>query len=437
MTRKLLASTILAGALSFSAAHAATITLNTGGSSLAAPTYIALMQAYTKANPTVLFNFEAVGSGAGQKAFLGNSIGYFEPVSPSNPNGYAVGTLTYGTIVGTQVDVGASDAFLAASQLTNPATGSYTESGVDGPLIQIPTIGTPITMAYNESKQTSTLTLTAAQVCAVLSGKTTDWHALNSAIPAGTTIEVGVRSDSSGTTFLLTQFLNAECNSSNSSFPSYPVPVTKYFYNSSSSASNYVFNTLPANFTGESGSSNVAKYISGISGGFAYLSPDYTKIAPSSANNIYGLNVASLVNPTNLVAYTPSVANTELGLANPGPTSTDPTPPTTKTAAMDPLNWVPSDPTTTEGYPIVGYTTIEFSSCYNNKTAGSALVSFLEDSFNQSSDLTIIENNGFAPLTDTVAAPFATDIGKDFLTNGSGFNLNVDNTTLCSGLSGR
>jgi len=98
---------------------------------------------------------------------------------------------------------------------------------------------------------------------------------------------------------------------------------------------------------------------------------------------------------------------------------------------------VPSDPTTTKGYPIVGYTTIEFSSCYNNKTAGSALVSFLEDSFNESSDLTIIENNGFAPLTDTVAAPFATDIGKDFLTNGSGFNLNVDNTTLCSGLSGR
>jgi hypothetical protein len=45
MIRKHLACTILAAALSVSAAHAATTTINAGGSSLAGPTYIAEFQA--------------------------------------------------------------------------------------------------------------------------------------------------------------------------------------------------------------------------------------------------------------------------------------------------------------------------------------------------------------------------------------------------------
>jgi ABC-type phosphate transport system substrate-binding protein len=429
MNRKILAGSVFAAALSFGAAHAATLTLNTGGSSLAAPTYIAMMQ---KFNAT-LFNYEAVGSGAGQKAFLGNNITYFEPLSASNPNGYAVGTLTYGTVVGTQVDVGASDAFLSSSQVTS--TGGYTESSVDGPLIQIPTIATPITFAYNEAGEKSTLTLTDAQECGVLSGKINDWHTLVPAIKAGTTIQVVFRSDSSGTTFLTTQHLNAVCNSSNSSFPTYPVPVTKYFV-SSTPSNNPVFATAPADFTGESGSANVATQLVATANSIGYLSPDYTSIAPKSANTTT-LKVASLVNASNGVAYTPSVANTETGLANPGAGASDTTPPTTLATAMNPLNWVPAIPVTTKGYPIVGYTTIELSSCYANKTAGTDLINFLIDTYKNSAYTTIITNNGFAPLTNTAAAPFATSIYNIFLTNTANYNLNVDNTTTCASYAGR
>jgi ABC-type phosphate transport system substrate-binding protein len=430
MTLNRLLCSVAAAALSFGTAHATTTTLNTGGSSLAAPTYIALYQLYTQSHPTILWNYEAVGSGSGQNAFLNNQISYFENVP--------AGTLTYGTIVGTQVDLGASDATLSASQLTNPATGSYAESSLDGPLIQIPTIGTPITIPYNESAETSALKLTDDQVCGVLSGKITDWHSLNSKIAAGTTIEVAYRSDGSGTTFLLTQHLNKVCNSSNSSFPTLPVPVTKYFV-SSTPSNNPVFATAPvapAAFTGESGSANVAAYLVATANSFGYLSPDYTSIAPKSVNTT-SLKVASLVNASNNTAYSPSVANTQLGLANAGAGSSFGAPPSTKTAAMDPLNWVPLIPVTTKGYPIVGYTTIEVSSCYANKAAGTAIIGLLNDTFGNSSYETIIKNNGFVTLSSSAASPYVQAVKADFTSNSSGYGLDIDDKTTCASLPGR
>ena len=432
MTRNQLACSVFAAALSFGTAHAQT-TINAGGSSLAAPTYIAEFQAYTKLNPKVLFNFAAVGSGGGQIAFLTNNITTF-----SSP---PAGTLTYGTIVGTQVDIGASDATLSASQLTNPATGSYgtapNGSTADGPAIQIPTFGVPITMAYNESKVPTTagLTLTDSQICGVLSGKITDWHTLVSTIPAGTTINVTYRSDGSGTSFLTTQHLNAVCNATNSNFPVLPVPISKYFITTGTTTG--ALPTAPANFTGESGSANVAANLVATAGSFGYLSPDYTSIAPLSANTTT-LRVAKVKNPlAGNVAYAPTVVNTQLALSHVGPGSTNATAPATLAAAMDPQNWVPAVPQTTAGYPIVGYTTMDLSTCYANKTAGTAIIKFLTAEYNTASFVTIIKNNGFAPLANTAAAPYKTAVLNTFLGNTSGYNLNIDNATTCASYAGR
>jgi len=427
MTFKGLLYCASAAALTLGTAQAATITINAGGSSLAAPSYIAMFENYTNAHPTVLWNFEAVGSGGGQKAFLNNDITQFENVP--------AGTLTYGTIVGTQVDMGASDAALSATQLTNPATGSYANSAVDGPLIQVPTFATPITIPYNESAQTAALKLTDAQLCGVLSGKITDWHSLNSKIPAGTTIEVIYRSDSSGTTFLLTQHLNAVCTSANSSFPTLPVPVTKYFFSTTASNNPVFLTTPPPNFTGESGSANVAAEAVATSASFTYLSPDYTSIAPNSANTT-SLKVASLVNASNNTAYQPSVANVKLALGHAGSTSTNAAPPSTKTAAMNPLNWVPLIPTTTQGYPIVGFTTMELSSCYANKSAGSAIISLMTNMYG-SAYASIITNNGFVQVGNTANSQYVTAIKADFLGNSSGYGLNIDNSSTCSSYAGR
>ncbi len=423
MIRKQLACSVFAAALSFGTAHAQSANINAGGSSLAAPTYIAEFKGVTSQYPGVKFSYEAVGSGKGQTAFLNNDITQFENVP--------AGTLTYGTIVGTTVDIGASDAFLTASQLTNPATGSYAESSVDGPLIQFPTFGTPITLPYNESGvPASGLTLTDPQICGILSGKITDYHTLVSSIPAGTTINVVYRSDSSGTPFLLPQHLNAVCTSSNSNFPVLPVPITKTF------ASEFTNSTPPSNFVGESGSSNVASTLVATANSFGYLSPDYTSIAPHSANTT-SLKVASVVNGVNGKAYQPTVANTETGLDNAGPGSTNATPPSNLTAAMDPLNWVPAIPVTNSGYSIVGYTTEEESSCYANKSKGSVISQFSEAQLTNSSLLQITTNNGFAPLSNTAASPYVTAVDNTFFSNASKYNLNIDNGTLCASYPGR
>jgi ABC-type phosphate transport system substrate-binding protein len=429
MNRKLLACSILAAALSTSAAHAQT-TLNGGGSSLAFPTYTAEFAAYTQAHPTIKFSYAAVGSGSGQTAFLTNNITLF-----SSP---PAGTQTYGTIVGSQVDFGASDAFLIASQLTNPATGSYgtstVGSAVDGPLIQVPTFGVPITLAYNEPGASS-LTLSDTQLCGVLSGKITDWNLLDPSIPAGTTIDVVYFSNSSGTTFLTTQHLNAVCNLSNSSFPVLPVPITTHFVASTGGV--FTSSNVPPNFIGANASSGVSTALLNTTNSIGYLSPDYTSIAPHSLNTT-SLPVASLINSIDGKAYQPTVANTTLGLANPDPdNSTNAKPPGNPTAAMDPLNWIPTIAQTLKGYPIVGYSTLELSSCYADAAAGTSLEAFLKAEYSTASYKTIITTNGFVPLTNSAAAPYVKTVEAVFLSNNSKDGLNIDNEKLCAGYAGR
>jgi ABC-type phosphate transport system substrate-binding protein len=418
MTRKSLACTVSAAALSLfagTAAMAASTTLNGGGSTLAQPTYVAEFNLYTSSAPSVLFSYDGVGSGGGQSAFLNNDIADFN--SPTNQ---------YGTIVGTTVDFGASDAFLSSSQV-NP-NGTYGLSSTDGPLIQIPMFGVPITIPYVNAGLTKALTLTDAQICGVLSGQITNWSQLSSKATKGT-IEVAYRSDGSGTTFLLTQHLNAVCTASNSSFPAYPVPITKTF------TQLFTGGSVPTNFTGESGSALVQSYLLATPLSFGYLSPDYTSIAPKSANTS-SLKVATVVNGINGVGYQPTVANTNTGLSNAGPGSTNATPPSTPTTAADPLLWVPSVPQTNKGYSIVGYTVWILSSCYADKTAGTDLDSFLKKHFATKSYQTLIENNGFSPLANTAAAPYVSAIDDDFLTNTSGYDLNIDGPQ-CSAYAGR
>ncbi len=473
MTRKLLACTALAGALSFGAAHAAaTTTVNAGGSSLAFPTYAAEYQLYTNgtytigtgasaivvtapAHPATLFSYAAVGSGAGQKAFLGDDITFFQPggAGTANPNGYGAGVLTYGTIVGTAVDIGASDATLPTAAyagaapytgLSNPSTGAYgsaaSGSAVSGPAIQLPTIGVPVTIAYAYPPRPPVLNLTDNQICGIFSGQINNWHQLNSlmrqtlANGQPNTIHIAYRSDGSGTSFLLTQHLNAVCNSGNSSFPKFPVAITNKFAS--------LFTTVPSNMTGESGSGNVATYLAATPGSMSYLSPDYTSIAPLSANTNPNILVASVSignSTTKFVA--PTVANTITGLANPGAGATNATPPSTLAAAMNPTNWVPNIPVVTAGYPIVGYTTIDIATCYHNApnlpSKSGVLVNLMNLSYSNASYQTIIKDNGFAPLVNTAAAPYINAVTNTFLNNVNGYNLNLQNATTCAGLAGR
>lgn len=416
MKRTILTATVSAAALSLGvhAAMAQTTTLNGGGSTLAQPTYDNSFTQYTNNNASTLFSYDGVGSGAGQTAFLNNDITQFNNSATQ-----------YGTIVGSTVHFGASDAALTSAQVStyNMNLGST----ADGPLIQIPTFGTPITIPFNNSGASKKgLTLTDSQVCGVFSGLITNWNQLSSTATPGP-ITVVYRSDSSGTTFLLSQHLKYACNANNSNFVQ-PIVPTKTFITL------FANSTPPGNFVGESGSSQVAPELENTSNSIGYLSPDYTSIAKNGGSgNGTNLLVASVVNSTDGVAYQPVPKNTTTGLANAIAADSSNVSPPSKSASSDPTMWIPMIGDTSKGYPIVGYTTVELSSCYADATAGMDIVNFFTTFLGKSSYATIETENGFVPLVNSGASKFVTAIDKTFFSNKLKLNLNVDGSECMAG----
>ena len=380
-------SLIALGMGAATAADAQTV-INGGGSSLAFPTYSQEFAQFTKLNPHFSFTYADAGSGGGQAGFLNNdcTFGGYQTCSP---------TFT--------VDFGASDAFLSSTQVSG-----YTLAAQDGPLIQLPTFGVPITIPFRNAKLTrgTELALTDAQLCGIFSGKLTNWTQVDRSAAPGT-ITVVYRADSSGTSFLFSQHLAAVCTPADSSFTG-TLAATKTF------TSLFANNVPPANFVGASQSSGVAATLLASSSAMAYLSPDYTSIAPKSPNTTT-LVVASVVNGVNKVAYQPSVNNTVTGLVHPGKGSTNASPPATKATAANPLNWIPAIPITDSGYSIVGYTTWDVSTCYANATVATGVTNFLKDNYNNATFKALIQNNGFVPVVNSGAARYVTAINNDFL----------------------
>ncbi len=260
----------------------AAIQLNAGGASLPAPTYRSLMNCYglptdgTTTLPTgctarvrtdVSINYDSVGSGGGQRAFFTHSRGQLGSDQPAGPMAF-----------------GASDAALSAAQIaiynttTNTTAGAsplasgqvivapgVTPSGATqfanpnasyGPMIELPAMGVPVTIAYpaaykqirnahngsvisyafnvQNKRSGGGLRLDAATYCKIFSGQITDWNdpaitalnvnpitgvavslrASNDPTPEATwslPISVVVRDDNSGTTALFTRHLRAAC----------------------------------------------------------------------------------------------------------------------------------------------------------------------------------------------------------------------------------
>jgi hypothetical protein len=115
------------------------------------------------------------------------------------------------------------------------------------------------------------------------------------------------------------------------------------------------FTSLPG-VIGASGSGGVEAAILGQSnvGNIGYLSPDFTSQAAVGGHPAL---TANLVNATGNV-QPPSPPATTAAMGDfPPPTGTDET---------NPINWVPlvADPSNLLAYPIAGYTTQEYYTCY-------------------------------------------------------------------------
>jgi ABC-type phosphate transport system substrate-binding protein len=416
----LLRTTATAALLVCGANGAMATAVNGGGSTLAAPTYSLEFRSFHQSNPTATISYFASGSSSAQSAFLFNTSTDFS-----------------GVVTSFAVDFGASDANYTSSQTsTFKTTYGY-------PMIQIPTFGTPVTLAFNLSGLTTngSLTLTNDQICGLASGKITNWSSISG---SGSTSQVkfAYRSDGSGTSFLFTNHLASVCNSTNSNFFN-----TGFLWATHTPAGTTTFASLfpsnnPNSVTGASfvpgtGSSGVKAAITGSSNTIGYLSPDYTRIAPIHSSDTTYPVVAQVKATSTSTAYLPNTTNTSNALGTASLPSN----------VSDPSTWVALVPNPSTGYPIVGWTTWGLSSCYATAAVGTTLVSFLQNHYNVSGSVATyvdqITNNGFVPVTgSTDSAPVAAGTLAAYVngyllagTSASG-TLKIDNSS-CPGTGGR
>lgn len=154
--------------------------LSGAGASFPAPLYQRWFSEYNKENSGVQISYQSVGSGAGIKQFLAETV-----------------------------DFGASDAPLKPEERSKYPKGR-------GDLVQVPMTGGAVVMAYNLPGVDS-LKLSRDAYCGIVSGTIKTWNdpkiaQANSGVNLPSTpINFVHRSDGSGTTFIFTNHLKAAC----------------------------------------------------------------------------------------------------------------------------------------------------------------------------------------------------------------------------------
>lgn len=310
------------------------------------------------------------------------------------------------------VDFAGSDSALSQGELdayNHPTTGKVSTFGK---LIQVPSVGTSVTIPYKRTGVTS-LQLSGAQLCNVFSGATTTWGGLLGTADA-TPIKVIYRSGSSGTTELLTRFLNDSCSAQ--------FGVSGTFTTANIGAE-------PATWQAVATSADVVTAVNGTDGAIGYVSPDYV----NSNSAAVVARVSKLPLAAGVLAPLPSAANasTALGTALAPANAAD---------RANPLKWVPTFgsntaagdkpvPTATNAYPIVGYTNFLVGQCYATAADATAIRSFLNDLYS-GTKATVIAQHSFVSLPTA----FAAEVKKTFLDNTYGEGLNIANLSVCNGV---
>ncbi|WP_025809137.1 substrate-binding domain-containing protein [Pseudomonas chlororaphis] len=327
-----------------------------------------------------------VGSGNGKVAFLGNDA-----------------TRLYLT-AGTKVDYAASDSILSAGEISayqaaHMAPNVSTSSPDNwGPLLQFPSAATSVTIPYNKAGTTN-LNLTSEQLCLALSsnyGAVRTWGEVLGTSDT-TPVRVVFRSDSSGTSEILTRHLNNRC--------------AWLFTTVSSTFVNAQAGPKPASWIGVRSDADVARTVVATAGAIGYAGPE----------NLDATNNAVVARINGLL---PAVGNIEIFLGNVAP-------PDTAYDRADPTKWAPVIPNPYFGYPIVGYTYFVFGQCYRDLTDLNSVRLFLAKHYNavftSSNDQEII-NKKLIPLT----AAWKTAIRNTFIppTRAQGLN----NPNVCNGI---
>jgi phosphate transport system substrate-binding protein len=153
----------------------AQLLINGAGATFPAPIYTKWFDEYTKIDPSVRFNYQAIGSGGGQKQILAETV-----------------------------DFGASDGPMSDANLAKAPR----------PIWHIPTVAGAVVISYNLPGDPA-LRLDGRTLAAIYLGKVTKWNdpAIAAQNPGVSLPDQDIlvvhRSDGSGTTFIFTDYLSS------------------------------------------------------------------------------------------------------------------------------------------------------------------------------------------------------------------------------------
>ena len=328
MNFKHLASVVMLSALSliFSACgkKVETVKLQGAGASFPAPLYLKWFKSYGEAHPNVQVDYQSVGSGNGVKSFLDRTV-----------------------------DFAASDAAMKPEDIAK----------VQGGVQLLPMTAGSIVLAYN-IKDVPNLKLSRDAYVGIFSGKITKWNdpAIASANPDAKLpdlpINVVVRADSSGTTFVFTKHLST---------------VSQDF------AKNVGVNNMP-NWpvgTKSKGNEGITASLMTTPGSIGYIEYGYA--------HSQNLPIATLQNKaSNFVAPTTGSAAAALDSAE---------------LPADLIAWV-SDPEGKDAYPIVTFTWMLFYKKYDSKAKLDAIRAIIDYGLTDGQKES--ESLGYVPLPPEV-----------------------------------
>jgi phosphate transport system substrate-binding protein len=302
------------------------VKLQGAGASFPAPLYLKWFKTYSGAHPNVQVDYQSVGSGSGVKSFMDRTV-----------------------------DFAASDAAMKPEDMGK----------VEGGVQLLPMTAGSIVLAYN-LPDVPNLRLSREDYTGIFLGKITKWNdpAIVKANPGAklpdTPINVVVRADSSGTTFVFSKHLAAispefEKAVGVNSMPNWPVG------------------------TRSKGNEGVTASLLTTPGSVGYIEYGYA--------HSQNLHMATLENKSgNFVA--PSTDSAKAALA-------------TAQLTPDLILWV-SDPATNDAYPIVTYTWVILYKKYDNKDKLAALKSLI--TYGLTDGQKEAEPLGYVPLPDNIVA---------------------------------
>ena len=464
MTRtKLLATTLIAGFAALSTANGQT-TVYGGGSRLAQWEYLRAIDAIGPV--TGFYDTAAVSGNPGATGQTGNVLYTADGGGPGR-QAFLTQDETIHVPGSTQrgVHFGASDIALTQAQIdcwnSGYASNSLTSGGcagagynvpstftggrpLGGPLIQLPAFGVPIAIAYHAGTG-KTLTLSDWDLCGIFSGAIVQWDrtSLGPKIAlAGLSgpIAVAYLDGASGTTFMLTQHLSKACTTGSNGNAAIAFTPTRTF------SSLFSGGTPPSNFSAQPSFAAEAEAILATSGAIGYLTPDYTSVAPNSvpnstagssfnawlpnpASHYLQLKTAKIFNQHQGKSYAPNTASTNLALKNPNLSAGDTIArvPASQAALLNASSLIPVIADPLQGYPIVGYTTLEFAQCYANMSVAREIKAWITQLYTAANKSNYLKE-GFT----AVPAGFGSQLLNAYTSNKTGFGTDIGNTAVCN-----